>query len=99
MIYCTIFSLTYKLLTTCHNFPNTVQASIPSNTYVVSGTVETKRLEELLPGIINQLGPESMGRLREYATNNMANGQAEEEEEDDDDVPDLVENFEEAAAK
>ena len=29
----------------------------------------------------------------------MANGQAEEEEEDDDDVPDLVENFEEAAAK
>ena len=29
----------------------------------------------------------------------MANGLAEEEDEDDDDVPDLVENFEEAAAK
>lgn len=78
---------------------HTVQASIPSNTYVVSGTVETKRMEELLPGILNQLGPESMARLREYAINNMANGEAEEEEDDDDEVPDLVENFEEAAAK
>lgn len=79
---------------------NLVQASIPSNTYVVSGTVETKNLEDLLPGILNQLGPESMGRLREYATNSMENGQIEEEDEDDDDdVPDLVENFEEAAAK
>lgn len=77
-----------------------VQASIPSNTYVVSGTVETKRLEDLLPGILNQLGPESMGRLREYAASSMENGQIEEDdEEDDDDVPDLVENFEEAAAK
>jgi nascent polypeptide-associated complex subunit beta len=79
---------------------NAVQASIPSNTYVVSGTVETKRLEDLLPGILNQLGPESMGRLREYAASSMENGQIEEDdEEDDDDVPDLVENFEEAAAK
>ena len=77
----------------------TVQASIPSNTYVVSGTVETKRLDDLLPGILNQLGPESMGRLREYATNTMDNGAVEEDDEDDDDVPDLVENFEEAAAK
>lgn len=77
-----------------------MQASIPSNTYVVSGTVETKRLEELLPGILNQLGPESMGRLREYANSTIGNGQTEEEDdEDDDDVPDLVENFEEAAAK
>ena len=40
-----------------------------------------------------------MGRLRQYA-NSMENGQIDEEdEEDDDDVPDLVENFEEAAAK
>ena len=65
----------------------------------MSGTVETKRLDDLLPGILNQLGPESMGRLREYATNTMDNGAVEEDDEDDDDVPDLVENFEEAAAK
>jgi nascent polypeptide-associated complex subunit beta len=67
----------------------------------VSGTVETKRLDELLPGILNQVGEESMDKLRQYANNSVNNGQVEEEEEDDDDddVPDLVENFEEAAAK
>ena len=79
-----------------------IQASIPSNIYVVSGTSETKPLQELLPGILHQLGPESMERLRQYAAQ-MQGGQPgaslpeEDEEEDDDDVPDLVENFEEAA--
>ena len=34
-----------------------VQASIAANTYVVSGNCETKKLQDLLPGIINQLGP------------------------------------------
>ena len=83
----------------------TVQASTPSNTYVVSGTVETKQLFELIPQILNQLGPESMDKLRKYAENIQA-GQTgatqtieEEDEDDDDEVPDLVENFEEAAAK
>eukprot|EP01038_Epipyxis_sp_PR26KG_P006027 gene6027-8299_t len=88
-----------------------IQASIPSNTYVVSGSSETKKLEDFLPGILNQLGPESMEYLRKYAeaysagkpsgTGNSAtiNEVDEEEEEDDDEVPDLVENFEEAAAK
>ena len=84
-----------------------VQASTPSNTYVVSGNVETKQLPELLPGILNQLGPESMDRLRKYAES-MNSGQSQqpetieevnEEEDDDDEVPDLVENFEEAANK
>ena len=89
----------FHTITFSQYISSSVQASIPSNTYVVSGTVETKKLEELLPGILNQLGPESMGRLRQYA-NSMENGQIDEEdEEDDDDVPDLVENFEEAAAK
>ena len=88
------------MITKFNRFYIKVQASIPSNTYVVSGTVETKRLEELLPGILNQLGPESMGRLREYATNTMdKKDNGDDDEEDDDDVPDLVENFEEAAAK
>merc|ERR1719199_552037 len=32
-----------------------VQASIAANTYVVSGHAETKKLQDLLPGIINQL--------------------------------------------
>ncbi len=88
---------------------STVQASIPSNTYVVSGAAENKKLEELLPGILSQLGQESMDYLRQYAEAmgefSRAQGGASDtinegnEEEDDDEVPDLVENFEEAAAK
>eukprot|EP00295_Goniomonas_pacifica_P034355 CAMPEP_0175976686 /NCGR_PEP_ID=MMETSP0108-20121206/44651_1 /TAXON_ID=195067 ORGANISM="Goniomonas pacifica, Strain CCMP1869" /NCGR_SAMPLE_ID=MMETSP0108 /ASSEMBLY_ACC=CAM_ASM_000204 /LENGTH=114 /DNA_ID=CAMNT_0017306599 /DNA_START=8 /DNA_END=348 /DNA_ORIENTATION=+ len=34
-----------------------VQASIGANTYVISGHAENKKLQDLLPGIINQLGP------------------------------------------
>lgn len=88
-----------------------IQASIPSNTYVVTGATEVKRLEELLPGILTQLGPESMDYLRAYAeamgakppkaggagVETIAEGDEEEEEEDQ--VPDLLENFEEAANK
>ncbi|GBG76611.1 hypothetical protein CBR_g22490 [Chara braunii] len=33
-----------------------VQASIGANTYVISGASQTKKLQDLLPGIINQLG-------------------------------------------
>ncbi len=86
-------------------FTFTVQASIPSNTYVVSGVSENRRIEELIPGILSQLGPESMEYLRSYADIMKAAGGAgglgavEEEGEEDDEVPDLVENFEEAAAK
>ncbi len=67
-----------------------------------------KRLEELLPGILTQLGPESMDYLRSYAEAMGAKVPkagggvetiAEGDEEDEDEVPDLVENFEEAANK
>jgi nascent polypeptide-associated complex subunit beta len=82
-----------------------IEASIPCNTYVVSGSAETKNLTDLLPGILTQLGPESVERLRQYAAaigaagaGANANGTIKEENEDDD-VPELVENFEEAAAK
>jgi len=84
-----------------------IQASIPSNTFVVSGPTQVKRLEELLPQILTQLGPESMDYLRSYAESMGAlkpkqGGNIEtinEGDEEDDEVPDLVENFEEAAAK
>merc|ERR1719498_702065 len=84
-----------------------IQASIPSNTYVVSGAAENRRIEELIPGILSQLGPESMDYLRSYADMMKAAAggvggamdSVEEGEEEDDEVPDLVENFEEAAAK
>ena len=82
-----------------------VQASVPSNTYVISGPSENRRIEELIPGILSQLGPESMEYLRSYAdmmkaaTSGAGMDAVEEGEEEDDEVPDLVENFEEAAAK
>jgi len=41
-----------------------VQASIAANTYVVSGTAETKKLQDLLPGIITQLGPDNLEDLK-----------------------------------
>ena len=80
-----------------------IQASIPCNTYQVSGHAETKNLTELLPDILNQLGPESMDRLREYASSLKPNADAsatvpeEGEDSDDEEVPDLVENFDEVA--
>jgi len=77
-----------------------IQASTPSNTFVVTGAAETKPVQELLPGILHQLGPESMNLLRSYAQQQMAGGAGgipEGNEDDDEEVPELVENFEEAA--
>jgi len=75
-----------------------VQASIAANTYVISGASETKELQELLPGIINQLCPDDLSNLKSIAESMGGGGGASAGgDDDDDDVPDLVENFEEAA--
>eukprot|EP00736_Rhodelphis_marinus_P004848 Rmarinus@m.11910 len=73
-----------------------VQASIAANTYVVSGQSETKNLQDLLPGILNQLGPDNLQNLRQIAESFSAQHAAAGG--DDDDVPDLVENFDDATA-
>ena len=44
-----------------------INASINCNTFQVSGKTETKPMTDYLPDILNQLGPESMDRLRKYA--------------------------------
>eukprot|EP01018_Ginkgo_biloba_P012043 Gb_36577 [translate_table: standard] len=77
-----------------------VQASIAANTWVVSGSPQTKKLQDLLPGIINQLGPDSFANLRKIAQQ-FQKQEASPAEEEDDDVPELVEGetFEEAAKK
>lgn len=86
----------------------TVHAAISANTFAIYGTGQVKELTELVPGILNQLGPDSLASLRKLAESYQAiqQGQqrpadaAAEEEDDDDDVPDLVENFDvEAEAK
>jgi len=81
-----------------------VQASIAANTYVISGDSQTKQLQELLPGIINQLGPDNLANLKQiaeaYASNSGAQGgSGTVNDDEDDDVPDLVENFEEVSTK
>ncbi|KAJ3014538.1 Nascent polypeptide-associated complex subunit beta [Thoreauomyces humboldtii] len=75
-----------------------VHASIASNTFVIYGAGENKELTELVPGILNQLGPDSLQSLRKLAesyqqahAHSHANGG-----DDDDDVPDLVESFDQA---
>jgi len=74
-----------------------VQASIAANTYVVSGTAETKKLQDLLPGIINQLGPDNLEDLKKiYATYSQAEAPKGGEDEDDE-VPELVSNFEDVS--
>jgi nascent polypeptide-associated complex subunit beta len=67
---------------------------------VVSGPSQTKKLQDILPSIINQLGPDNLANLKKLAQQfqkkDNLGGIAEEE---DDDVPELVEGetFEEAA--
>ncbi|KAK2746515.1 Nascent polypeptide-associated complex subunit beta [Myotisia sp. PD_48] len=78
-----------------------VQASVPSNTFAIYGHGEEKELTELVPGILNQLGPDSLASLRKLAESYQSmqkkeEGKNEGEDDDDDDIPDLVEgeNFE-----
>merc|ERR1711972_1293606 len=76
-----------------------VQASVAANTYVITGHGENKRLEELLPGIINQLGPDNLANLKRIAEGFAAAqaagaGGADGEDED---IPDIGENFEEVS--
>ncbi|KAI3811762.1 hypothetical protein L1987_21492 [Smallanthus sonchifolius] len=83
-----------------------VQASIGANTWVVSGSPQTKNLQDILPGILNQLGPDNLDNLRKLAEQfqKQAPGAGEgttatATQEDDDEVPELVagETFEAAA--
>ncbi|CAL9055256.1 nascent polypeptide-associated complex subunit beta-like isoform X1 [Musa acuminata AAA Group] len=83
-----------------------VQASIAANTWVVSGSPQTKKLQDVLPGIINQLGPDNLENLKrlaehlqKHAPGTGAAAKQDNDNDDDDDVPELVpgETFEAAA--
>jgi len=77
-----------------------VHAAVSANTFAVYGTGQVKELTELVPGILNQLGPDSLASLRKLAESYQAIQQNQKRtstgEDDDDDVPDLVENFDTA---
>ncbi|KAK0470508.1 nascent polypeptide-associated complex subunit beta [Armillaria novae-zelandiae] len=93
-----------------------VHAAVSANTFAIYGAGHVKELTELVPGILNQLGPgnpshpssiphlltptDSLASLRKLAESYQAIQQQrpdEPAEDDDDDVPDLVENFDDAA--
>ena len=84
-----------------------VHASVPANTFAIYGHGEDKELTELVPGILNQLGPDSLASLRKLAESYQSmqkekgedSEKKDEDDEDDDDIPDLVagENFESKA--
>ncbi|KAF3008814.1 Nascent polypeptide-associated complex subunit beta [Curvularia kusanoi] len=79
-----------------------VHASVPANTFAIYGVGEDKELTELVPGILNQLGPDSLASLRKlaesYQSMQKEKGEGANDDEDDDDIPDLVagDNFESA---
>merc|ERR1712115_648645 len=49
-----------------------VHASVPANTFAIYGNGEEKELTELVPGILNQLGPDSLASLRKLAESYQA---------------------------
>ncbi|TFY70203.1 hypothetical protein EVG20_g2799 [Dentipellis fragilis] len=76
-----------------------VHAAVSANTFAIYGAGQVKELTELVPGILNQLGPDSLASLRKLAESYQAIQQGQQRQtagadDDDDDVPDLVENFE-----
>jgi nascent polypeptide-associated complex subunit beta len=78
-----------------------VHAAVSANTFAIYGVGQVKELTELVPGILNQLGPDSLASLRKLAESYQAIQQGRQgpggpggaPDEDDEDVPDLVENF------
>ncbi|EIM89158.1 NAC-domain-containing protein, partial [Stereum hirsutum FP-91666 SS1] len=76
-----------------------VHAALNSNTLAIYGAGQVKELTELVPGILNQLGPDSLASLRKLAESYQSlqgqqrPGVPAADDDDDDDVPDLVENF------
>merc|ERR1711998_216126 len=68
-----------------------VQASIAANTYVIIGHAETKKLQDLFPGILNQVDKSVLPSLKKIADEYQQSGGAEGEVSDDDDaIPALV---------
>merc|ERR1712216_1015239 len=70
-----------------------VQASIAANTYVIIAHAETKKLQDLFPGILNQVDKSVLPSLKKIAESYSPAEGGDDDDDDDDEVPDLVENF------
>uniref|UniRef100_A0A8C1URM3 Transcription factor BTF3 n=1 Tax=Cyprinus carpio TaxID=7962 RepID=A0A8C1URM3_CYPCA len=75
-----------------------VQASLSANTFAITGHAETKQLTEMLPGILSQLGADSLTSLRKLAEQFPRQGEHRGGLEIGVDLEfNLVENFDEAS--
>ncbi|KAJ1569175.1 Nascent polypeptide-associated complex subunit beta [Cladochytrium tenue] len=87
----------FKADGTVLHFPTPrVQASLASSIFIINGQAQQKEITDLVPGILNQMGSDSLAQLRRMAealqAQQAASG-ATPAAENDDEVPDLVENF------
>lgn len=73
-----------------------VQASGSSSMFVINGQGEEKRITDLLPGILGQLGRDNIDQLQRILMENWAK-RNDAADDDDEEVPTLVENFDEVA--
>merc|ERR1712002_202490 len=74
-----------------------VQASLAANTFAITGHAEMKQIADMLPGILNQLGTESLSSLKKLAERTLGEKPQAPIADDDEEVPELVENFDEAS--
>ncbi|WFD22908.1 Nascent polypeptide-associated complex subunit beta [Malassezia equina] len=79
-----------------------VHGAVASNTLAVYGKAQDKELTELVPGILSQLGPESLASLRKLAESYQAISAQQagmQKGEDADGIPDVDGNFDEVDGK
>ena len=75
-----------------------MHGAVASNTVVVHGKAQSKELTELVPGILSQLGPESLASLRKLAESYQALSQQQESAQKGayaEGVPEVSGNFDE----
>ncbi|XP_062040128.1 transcription factor BTF3 homolog 4-like [Lepus europaeus] len=79
------------------------QNSLSANIIAITGHPEAKPITEMLPGILCQLGADSLKSRRKLAEEfpgqvlDSKEPKPEDIDEEDDDVPDFVENLDEAS--
>ncbi|OMJ10718.1 Nascent polypeptide-associated complex subunit beta, partial [Smittium culicis] len=78
------------------NFSNPrVSATTGANSFIINGDGQVKEIADLFPGILSQLGPDSLAGLRRLAEEFQAkNPEAfKEGAQQEDDIPDLIETI------
>ena len=87
--------------TVVHIKKHNVQFSMREQLLVVTGVPESKQLQDMLPDILKQVGPQQYNAIQKLVAGASGEGKAAAgDDDDDDDVPALVAdtNFEQVAA-